>query len=226
MAAKTGNTNRNKNVNKKAQMLEKKLSDMREKLENGNAKMMIYQQTMGVMIKLPEVSAGEFEDETDFNDSECQIDEPIEVPWLEDIYVPLPDASVDEVSSILVHQAPAASKNSNQVCVSDVEYRHINVYSWKRMSELSYSLRGNNLRNKRRRLNDGEQVVCDLNSLDVNPLTNINLSANPSKVEVFGLREGALMIDSIRRYINTDDWQFWWFYIRCNIARFLTLLDD
>ena len=85
---------------------------MREKLENGNVEMMIYQQTMGGMIKLPEVSAGEFEDETDvfndFNDSECQIDEPIEVPRLEDIYVPLPDASVDEVSSILVHQAPAA----------------------------------------------------------------------------------------------------------------------
>ena len=76
---------------------------------------------MGGMIKLPEVSAGEFEDETDvfndFNDCECQIDEPIEVPRLEDIYVPLPDASVDEVSSILVHQAPAAPKNSNQVCV-------------------------------------------------------------------------------------------------------------
>ena len=194
MAAKTGNTNRNKNVNKKAQMFEKKRSDMREKLENGNVEMMIYQQTMGGMIKLPEVSAGEFEDETDvfndFNDSECQIDEPIEVPRLEDIYVPLPDASVDEVSSILVHQAPAAPKNSNQVCVSDVEYRHINV-SRKRLSELSYSIRGNNLRNKRRRLNDGEQVV--FNSLDVNPLTDINLSANPSKLEVldfFGVRQG------------------------------------
>ena len=60
---------RNKNVNKKAQMLEKKCSGMREKLENGNVEMMIYQQTMGGMIKLPEVSAGEFEDETDiFND--------------------------------------------------------------------------------------------------------------------------------------------------------------
>ena len=84
MAAKTGNTNHNKNVNKKAQMLEKKHSDMREKLENGNDEMMIYQQTMGGMIKLPEVSVGEFEDETDvfndFNDSECQTDEPIEVP--------------------------------------------------------------------------------------------------------------------------------------------------
>ena len=45
MAAKTGNTNRNKNVNKKAQMLEKKRSDMREKLENGNVEMMIYQQS-------------------------------------------------------------------------------------------------------------------------------------------------------------------------------------
>ena len=45
MAAKTGNTNRNKNVNKKAQMLEKKHSDMREKLENGNVEMMIYQQS-------------------------------------------------------------------------------------------------------------------------------------------------------------------------------------
>ena len=65
--------------------------------------------------------------------------------------------------------------------MSDVEYRHINV-SRKRLSELSYSIRGNNLRNKRRRLNDGEQVV--FNSLDVNPLTDINLSANPSKLEV------------------------------------------
>ena len=74
--------------------------------------------------------------------------------------------------------------------MSDVEYRHINV-SRKRLSELSYSIRGNNLRNKRRRLNDGEQVV--FNSLDVNPLTDINLSANPSKLEVldfFGVRQG------------------------------------
>ena len=41
------------------------------------------------------------------------IDEPIEVPRLEDIYVPLPDASVDEVSSILVHQAPHQQPDNN-----------------------------------------------------------------------------------------------------------------
>ena len=96
-----------------------------------------------------------------------------------------------EVSNISVHQAQtaAASKNANQV--SDVEYRHINA-SKKRLSELSYSVRGNDLRQKRRRLNNGaEKVVYDLTN--VNLLADIAINASSSKQEIldfFGLKDG------------------------------------
>ena len=95
------------------------------------------------------------------------------------------------MSNILVHQAQtaAASKNANQV--SDVEYRHINA-SKKRLSELSYSVRGNDLRQKRRRLNNGaEKVVYDLTN--VNLLADIAINASSSKQEIldfFGLKDG------------------------------------
>ena len=84
MAAKTGNTNENKFESRKAKLLEKKRSDMKEKLETGNVELMIYQQTMGGMLKVPDITAGDDEDEIfNGNNSECQIDEPIEIPKLE-----------------------------------------------------------------------------------------------------------------------------------------------
>ena len=58
MAAKTGNTNENKFESRKAKLLEKKRSDMKEKLETGNVELMIYQQTMGGMLKVPDITAG------------------------------------------------------------------------------------------------------------------------------------------------------------------------
>ena len=176
---------------------------MKDKLENGLVELMIYQQTMGGMITIPDVSSNlDGDEENIFNDqdhvADGQSDDPIEIPNLESIFVPLPvvhesnNAIEDvEVSNILVHQAQtaAASKNANQV--SDVEYRHINA-SKKRLSELSYSVRGNDLRQKRRRLNNGaEKVVYDLTN--VNLLADIAINASSSKQEIldfFGLKDG------------------------------------
>ena len=203
LAAKTGNKNIKKNKEKKTLKLEKIRCDMKDKLENGLVELMIYQQTMGGMITIPDVSSNlDGDEENIFNDqdhvADGQSDDPIEIPNLESIFVPLPvvhesnNAIEDvEVSNILVHQAQtaAASKNANQV--SDVEYRHINA-SKKRLSELSYSVRGNDLRQKRRRLNNGaEKVVYDLTN--VNLLADIAINASSSKQEIldfFGLKDG------------------------------------
>ena len=57
---------------------------------------------------------------------------------------------------------------------------------------MSYSVRGNDLRQKRRRLNNGaEKVVYDLTN--VNLLADIAINASSSKQEIldfFGLKDG------------------------------------
>ena len=94
LAVKSGKRNTKQAKNKKALELEKRLFDMKGKLAIGFLDLMIYQQTMGGMIQIPNVSYDVDDDKNIFNDQDhlqdSQNDDSIEIPSLESIFVPLP----------------------------------------------------------------------------------------------------------------------------------------
>lgn len=108
LAAKTGNKNIKKNKEKKTLKLEKIRCDMKDELENGLVELMIYQQTMGGMITIPDVSFNlDGDEENIFNDqdhvADGQSDDPIEIPNLESIFVPLPVVHESNNAEIIHH---------------------------------------------------------------------------------------------------------------------------
>ena len=135
-------------------------------------------------------------------------DDPIEVPSLESIYVPLPSMHTEEPgdeqdnnthfdhSAILNHQSQANARTKKTNSVSQVEFRHVNA-SRKRLSELTYSIRGANLRKKRRN-NDGMAVACNL---QVEAMIDIDITPTSSKEDIkefFGLNSNDKLTELLR----------------------------
>ena len=89
-----------------------------------------------------------------------------------------------EYSDVTLEESTTTSTvpaESNLTAVSSVEFRHVSG-TRKRLSELSYSIGGADLRVKRRCLNNRQAVVCTLN---VDPINSVNLNSTSTKADIF-----------------------------------------
>ena len=200
LAARASNTNVKSNVKKKALQMKERRNAMKERLENGLVDICSFQQSMGGLMMLNTGGYNNDDDNDDqyFNErgATATDDEPIVVPRLEDIAIPMPqnvnqeESMSTDIETILEHQAnvPNARKKTNPV--SNVEYRHV-TGTRKRLSEMSYSVGGRDLRIKRRCLNNRQ--ADNIVPLNVNPTISVNISPSSTKAEIlsfFGLDNG------------------------------------
>ena len=220
LAAQTGNRNVKSLKHKKNVEMQKRREVLKEKLKNGKIELRIYQQSMGGLLTFTGTENDDNVDDHFFSNNLDVPDDPIEVPSLESIYVPLPSMHTEEPgdeqdnnthfdhSAILNHQSQANARTKKTNSVSQVEFRHVNA-SRKRLSELTYSIRGANLRKKRRN-NDGMAVACNL---QVEAMIDIDITPTSSKEDIkefFGLNsndkltleQGELLRDIRLREIN------------------------
>ena len=119
LAARTGNRNKKSALKKKDLEMKKRREAMNEKLENGLTDLLSFQQAMGGILKVGDPKTGDDDDDKFFErNSTYTGDEPIVVPNLEDIHIPMPqdpqvvsveqtlsNSSSFEPSMIIEHQA-------------------------------------------------------------------------------------------------------------------------
>ena len=120
IAAQTGNRNFKCTKHKKIVEMNKRRNLMKEKLNDGKVDLLTYQQSMGGLMKVSDIIQDDDEDDHFFNQDDNVADDPIEVPSLENIFVPLPVLASDqdqemvnieyEPSDIVLHEASKSKK--------------------------------------------------------------------------------------------------------------------